>query len=960
MNVEHRENVTRMSLAEESELSWVFRALVLQSPVATWIADRNGTLLFENAANRRQLGIESDDEVVGKYNIFRDQEMLRQGLAPQIRRVFDEGGSAEFVIDYDFARVGDVSVAHPAHKILHLFIFAVTDGATGDRYVVVQHEDYTERVRTQKALQKSEARFRELVENTSDWVWEIDLAGRYTYSNGVVRQVLGYSPEEVVGRAAIDFICPEDHDRIRRALAEAIEKRQGFQALVHRMRHQDGTTRVIESSGRPVFDDEGNLIGFRGIDRDVTRRVEVEQALADAEAKYRSLVEESLVGVYIIQNGKFAYVNPTLAEVFGYDSPSQIEGMSPLELVAPQDRELVAENVRRRISGEERSIRYLLHGLRRDGEEIIVEVLGSRVLYRGQPAVIGSLLDITERVRAEEQVRTSEAELRALIAAMPDVIFVLDKDGKYVKIPPANPGLMYKPSEQMLGKTLHDVFPQACADRSLQTIRKALETGQTQHVEYPLVIDDREIWFSASVSPMDDGVVWVARDITEQKKAQEAERRRQQDLAILVDTLPGYAFLKNADGTYVAANQTFAHALGRTPEEVVGKTDYDLFPRDLADKYRADDRRLIESGKPLLVGEEEMIDEAGRITVLTRKVPLKDEEGNVVALIGLGVDVTELKRAEEAVRRSEENFRAIFNNAPALIVTYDQNAVVLEANQAFERFSGYTRDQLVGRSMFETFARPDVAEQKSDVIHRVFSGETVQDAEWVAVRPDGTKVYAITNTTPIYDSRGNVSKALSMGVDITERKQAEQYQRELDQHKREFYRRTILAATDGRLVISERSEIQQIAGPPLKTWDINSGEDLAAIRHDVMEIAKSAGMDEARVYDFVLAVGEMSTNAYKHAGSGQASIHKPDDELVFVVSDQGPGIEALTLPEVALVRGYSTAGTLGMGYKAVLSIAEKVYLATGPWGTTVAVAMNLHPAERPVAIPDTWLRQGSR
>ena len=76
-----------------------------------------------------------------------------------------------------------------------------------------------------------------------------------------------------------------------------------------------------------------------------------------------------------------------------------------------------------------------------------------------------------------------------------------------------------------------------------------------------------------------------------------------------------------------------------------------------------------------------------------------------------------------------------------------------------------------------------------------------------------------------------------------------------------------------------------------------------------------------------------------------------------MVSDHGRGMEALTLPEVALVRGYSTAGTLGMGYKAVLSVADKVYLATGPDGTTVAVEMDVHPAKKPTAIPDTWLQQ---
>lgn len=814
-------------------------------------------------------------------------------------------------------------------------------------------------------LSGEEVRYKELLDSIPDWVWEVDLEARFTYSNAGVSQVLGHSPEDIVGHSVFEFLSPEDHGRIRGILSEAVEKRHGFQAVVHRMGHQDGSTRIIESSGRPVFDSDGNLIGFRGIDRDVTERIEADEALADAEAKYRGLVERSLVGVYIIQDGKFVYANPKLAEIYAYDAPEDMIGMDVRDLVAPSSRDLVLENIRRRIEGETESIRYPLEGVTKDGRIVHVEVYGSQTTYRGRPAVIGSLLDITERVNAEEIVR-----------------------------------------------------------------------------------------------------------------------RRQQALTTLVDSLPGYAFLKDAESVYVTANQTFANAVGTTPDEIVGKTDYDLFPKDLAEKYRADDRRLVETGKPLHVGEEEMVEGDRRITVATRKVPLKDETGNVIGLIGLVFDVTERKQAEEAiraseanyraifdaandaifvhdmdtgrildvnrkmtemygyspdearelpvealsageppytqenaisrirkaadgdpqlfewrakdksgrlfwvevslkravigrqdrllavvrditerkhaeeaVRRSEENFRSIYNYAPALILTYDRDAVVLEVNQAFERFTGYTKEELVGRSMFETFANPQILEKKEDLIQRVFSGTTIQDTEWEAIRPDGTKVYALANTTPMYDDQGNVSKALSMGVDITERKEAEQHQQELDRHKRDFYRRTILAATEGRLVIAERHEIEEIAGPPIRTWEIVKGEELGIIRHEVMAMAESFGMDEDRVFDFVLAVGEMTTNALKHAGSGQASLHKQNDDLIIVVSDHGPGIEAVTLPEVALVRGYSTAGTLGMGYKAVLSIADRVYLATGPGGTTVAVEMSLHAVEHPTAIPDTWVKQ---
>lgn len=812
---------------------------------------------------------------------------------------------------------------------------------------------------------ESDARYRELLDTVPDWVWEVDLDGRFTYSSAGVMQVLGYAPDEVIGHAAFEFISLEDRDRIHAILRDAVQKHHGFRALLNRMRHKDGATRIVESSGSPVFDSQGQLVGFRGIDRDVTERIRTEEALADAETMYRSLVEESLVGVYVIQDGKFVYANPRLAEIYAFDAPEEMIGKTVDELVAPGSRDQVLENISKRLAGEPKSIRYTLEGLRKDGSIVNVEVYGSRTIYHGRPAVIGSLVDITERVRAEE-----------------------------------------------------------------------------------------------------------------------IERRRRQALTTLVDSLPGYAFMKDAESVYVTANQTFARAVGTTPDEIVGKTDYDLFPRDLAQKYRDDDRQLVESAQPLLVGEEDMIEGDRWITVATRKVPLTDETGKVMGLIGLGFDVTERKQAEEAVRaseanyraifdaandailvldmdtgaildvnrkmtemfgytpeearelsvealsagippytqkdaigwieraaagepqlyewqardksgrlfwvevnlrraviggqdrilaverdaterkhaeeairRSEENFRAIFNYAPALIVTYDKDAVVLEVNQAFERFTGFTKEQLVGRSMFETFASPQVMQKKAGVIETVFAGNTIQDTEWEATRPDGSKVYALANTTPIYDESGSVCKALSMGVDITERKETERYQRELDQHKRDFYRRTILAATEGKLVICEQDEIQEVAGPPIRTWEIAHGEDLGPIRHEVMDIAKGEGMEESRIYDLVLAVGEMTTNALKHAGSGHASLSMRDDQMIFMVSDHGPGIEAVVLPEVALTRGYSTAGTLGMGYKAVLSIADRVHLATGPWGTTVAVEMGLHPAEASSGIPDTWAAQ---
>ncbi len=169
-----------------------------------------------------------------------------------------------------------------------------------------------------------------------------------------------------------------------------------------------------------------------------------------------------------------------------------------------------------------------------------------------------------------------------------------------------------------------------------------------------------------------------------------------------------------------------------------------------------------------------------------------------------------------------------------------------------------------------------------------------------------------------------------------QRRQAEQALREAELHKLEFYRRTILAATDGKLMICEKEEIENIAGVALTSWVITDKESLSAMRDDVRRIATSHGMDEDRIPYLLSCVVEASANSVKHAGSGHASLHIVEGGLLFMVSDNGPGIVALALPDVALTKGYSTSGTLGMGYKMMLDAAERVYLATGPNGTTVA------------------------
>lgn len=175
---------------------------------------------------------------------------------------------------------------------------------------------------------------------------------------------------------------------------------------------------------------------------------------------------------------------------------------------------------------------------------------------------------------------------------------------------------------------------------------------------------------------------------------------------------------------------------------------------------------------------------------------------------------------------------------------------------------------------------------------------------------------------------------------------------DFEAHKRAFYRSTILAATDGKLIVTEPMAIEGIAGPAIATWKLREPEDIGVLRAAIKDVVESEGMDPDRASRFIICAGEAMTNAVKHAGGGTVSLHRGGNGFILVVTDKGPGIEATAIPEVALRRSYSTAESLGIGYKVIISFADKVYLATGPEGTVVAIQMALHePTAEPVRFP---------
>jgi PAS domain S-box-containing protein len=501
-----------------------FRSLVEATSDWIWEVDARAVYTYASPKVRDLLGYEPA-EVLGRtpYDLMPPEEAER--VAEALRSCFEEGRPFSHVENTDL------------HKDGHPVVLETSGVPVFDEHGVLRgfhgiDRDISERKQAQDALRESEERFRAIVESTKDWIWFSDTAGVHRYSNGAVQDMLGYRPEEIVGSAIFEFMHPDDARLGRAQMERAIAERSGWSALEIRWRHRDGTYRYLESTAAPAFSASGDLIGWYGADRDVTERREAEAALRESEEQYRALFEMLPVTAVIHQDRRVALANPASMTTFRVADPSRVVGQEVSPYLGGRTREQIEERLRAARRGEPEAPDHYFTTLQRaDGEEFPAEVFAADVPYQGRPATQVVILDITERMQMQEALRDSEARLRALFAAMSDVILVVDAEGRYLEIAPTKPEILYRPAEEVLGKTVHEIFPAEQADYFLDHIREALTTGRTTQVEYAFVIGGQERCFSAAISPLSSNtVIVVARDVTalveQRNRLLDAERAR--------------------------------------------------------------------------------------------------------------------------------------------------------------------------------------------------------------------------------------------------------------------------------------------------------------------------------------------------------------------------------------------------------------------------------------------------
>lgn len=392
---------------------------------------------------------------------------------------------------------------------------------------------------TERNQARDVQRLATLINFIPDAVFAINTQGVVIAWNRSTEEMTGIPASKIIGTSNYEYSIPFYGERkpilidLVSASAEklqdhhysGIEKKGMFLIAESRNAKPKGIPRILKGFAAPLFDENGIVVGaIEGI-HDVTDVTLAHEALQESEERYRTIVEYSPVIIFSLDTGNeekiIRSINPAFEAITGWTVQEWI-GRPVKEIMHPDDYSLVHVQGRPVITGNQ----YVFTGVRivsrsgdfREGNYIRIPILRSGHI-QGE---LGFFLDLTEQRRAEDELRSSEAELKALFSSMVDIVIVLDFEGRYLEIAPTNPENLYKPAEELIGKTLYDIFPEKAADY-MSNITRSLEIKQPVHFEYSLQIQERQVWFSAIISPMTShSVILVARDISELKRSEEA------------------------------------------------------------------------------------------------------------------------------------------------------------------------------------------------------------------------------------------------------------------------------------------------------------------------------------------------------------------------------------------------------------------------------------------------------
>jgi PAS domain S-box-containing protein len=719
------------------------------------------------------------------------------------------------------------------------------------------------------------ALLRTLVDKLPDCVYVKDRESRFLLNNLAHAKILGANhPDEVIGKTDFDCFPKELAERYfgdDQALMQSGETLNRVEPTINKVTRE---IRWLQTTKIPLRDANGVVTGLVGISRDITEQKLLEQELAAAHGQLQAMLDNIPDRIFFKDlECRFAKCNRAVARRFGVGDTEMIIGKTDSDFYSADKARESYEDEQRVIRTGEPLINKIERVARSDDEvswttvsKVALRDTGGKII-----GLVGISRDITEQKQAEEALRKSRDELerrvgertaevsqerrllRTLIDNLPDAVYAKDTQGRKTLANAADlKNLGCRTEADALGKSDFDLFPREIAERFFADDQKVIQ-GQPvlNREEYYFDPTGNQHWLLTSKLPLrnqDDeivGIVGIGRDITQQKQAEEALRRAHDELEqrvtdrtrelsdknselakanearaqaqrllqALLDHIPDWIYFKDAQSRFLKCSRTHAQRLGIEAEQVVGKTDFDFFPADIAREFHEDEQRIIRTGESLINKVEKKSTSAGEaMWTSTTKVPMRDENGIIVGLVGVNRDITERIQAEEALRHAHDQLeqrvaertgeltrsnaamqqqiaereraeqalaqerlllRTLIDNLPDAVYAKDEACRKILVNPADLKNLGYqTEAEAIGKTDFDVFPRESAEKFHADDL-RVIQGQPVLNREEYFLDKDNRQRWLLTSKLPLRNKDGRIVGLVGIGHDITEVKEAE-------------------------------------------------------------------------------------------------------------------------------------------------------------------------------------------
>ncbi|MEJ7816950.1 MAG: PAS domain S-box protein, partial [Rubrobacter sp.] len=379
--------------------------------------------------------------------------------------------------------------------------------------------DITERKRAEEKLQESEANLAEAQRIARLGSWEYAAKEGRAYWSDETYRIFGFTPQQFVPTVE-DFsnvIHPDDRMLVQEDMAQLLRGEQLQDGIEFRIVRVEGEVRCVQGQRGAELDETGGLIRMFGTVQDITKRKRAEEALRESEERYRAVVQQAVEGMLLfdLSTKRILEANDAYQVLLGYDAEEML-GLTLYDVVA-HDRKSIDFHVQRVMDKGNHVVGERCHR-RKDGSLVEVEVTASLISYGGRSAMSVVVHDVTERKRAEEALRESEARYRVMLDASPDLVFRVSRDGEYLDFHASDQSMLYVPAEEIIGKNLRDMMPLDLVPPMLRRIIKALDTGEMQVFEYQLLVAGGIRDFEARLVAAGSGeVMAIVRDATERK-----------------------------------------------------------------------------------------------------------------------------------------------------------------------------------------------------------------------------------------------------------------------------------------------------------------------------------------------------------------------------------------------------------------------------------------------------------